>query len=69
MRVTFELFPSPLMGEGAGGGEDNNLSPHPPLPPPRGKGYLPISISGRKKYFPAPVSRQRGGYGRVMIVL
>jgi hypothetical protein len=37
MRATFEPFPSPLTGEGAGGGEDHTSSPHPHLPPPGGK--------------------------------
>jgi hypothetical protein len=40
MRVTFELFPSPLVGEGSGGGEDRTSSPHPKLPPLRGEGVL-----------------------------
>ena len=43
MRATFELCPSPLMGEGAGGGEDSPSSPHPHLPPPRGEGVLTYS--------------------------
>jgi hypothetical protein len=38
MHVTFEQLPSPLMGEGSGGGEDSTSSPHPHLPPRRGKG-------------------------------
>jgi hypothetical protein len=40
MCTTFEPLPSPLMGEGAGGGEDSTSSPHPNLPPPRGEGVL-----------------------------
>jgi hypothetical protein len=40
MCVTFEQLPSPLRGEGAGGGEDGTSSPHPHLPPPRGEGVL-----------------------------
>jgi hypothetical protein len=39
MCTTFEPLPSPLMGEGAGGGEDSTSSPHPNLPP-RGEGVL-----------------------------
>jgi hypothetical protein len=38
MRATFEPLPSPIKGEGSGGGEDRTASPHPHLPPPRGKG-------------------------------
>jgi hypothetical protein len=41
MRVTFAPLPSPLMGEGSGGGKDSTSSPpHPYLPPPRGEGVL-----------------------------
>jgi hypothetical protein len=40
MCGTFEPFPSPLMGEGSGGGEDSPSAPHPNLPPPRGEGVL-----------------------------
>jgi hypothetical protein len=40
MRITLEQLPSPLMGEGSGGGEDSTSSPHPHLPPPRGEGVL-----------------------------
>jgi hypothetical protein len=40
MRAPFELLPSPLTGEGTGGGEDSPFSPHPNLPPPRGEGAL-----------------------------
>jgi hypothetical protein len=32
MRATFELFPSPLMGEGSGGGEGSPSSPIRPFP-------------------------------------
>jgi hypothetical protein len=37
MRATVELLPSPLMGEGAGGGEDRTSSPPSPA---RGEGVL-----------------------------
>jgi hypothetical protein len=37
MCGTCELLPSPLMGEGSGGGEDRTSSPHPDLPPPGGE--------------------------------
>jgi hypothetical protein len=40
MRCTFEPLPSPLMGEGAGGGEDGTSSPHATLPPHRGEAVL-----------------------------
>jgi predicted ATPase/DNA-binding winged helix-turn-helix (wHTH) protein/class 3 adenylate cyclase len=39
-------FPSPLMGEGSGGGESHaTSSPHRNLPPPGGKGPLPTLVS------------------------
>jgi hypothetical protein len=40
MCGTFEPLPSPLMGEGSGGGEDSTSSPPSDLPPPRGEGVL-----------------------------
>ena len=40
MHIAIKRFPSPLTGEGAGGGEDNTSSTHPHLPPPRGEGVL-----------------------------
>jgi hypothetical protein len=40
IRITFEQLPSPLTGEGAGGGEDSVPSLYPDLPPPRGEGVL-----------------------------
>jgi hypothetical protein len=40
MCGTCEPLPSPLMGEGSGGGEDSSSPPHPNLPPPRGEGVL-----------------------------
>jgi hypothetical protein len=40
MHVTFAPLPSPLIGKGAGGGEDATSSPHPNLPPPGGEGVL-----------------------------
>jgi hypothetical protein len=49
MRCTFEPLPSPLMGEGAGGGEDCTSSPpSPPSPAPRqgGRSNLPLSALG-----------------------
>jgi hypothetical protein len=45
MRATFELFPSPLMGEGSGGGEDRiSFPPSQPSPAEGGRGIdLPLS--------------------------
>jgi hypothetical protein len=73
MCGTCEPLPSPLMGEGLGGGEDSPSSPHPHLPPPRGEGVLtspcqPIQGEGsgskavRMKYLPlaAPSPGGRG---------
>jgi hypothetical protein len=37
MRVALAQFPSSLMGEGSGGGEDSPPSPHPNVPPQRGE--------------------------------
>jgi hypothetical protein len=47
MHVTFEQLPSPLMGEGSGGGEDGTSSPpSQPSPTQGGRGvYLPLSAS------------------------
>jgi acyl carrier protein len=45
MRIASEPPPSPLMGEGSGGGEASASSPHPNLPPHRGKGYVPPPVS------------------------
>jgi hypothetical protein len=39
MCGTFEPLPSPLTGEGAGGGEDSTSSPHPTFHRQWGKGY------------------------------
>jgi hypothetical protein len=61
MRVTFELLPSLLMGEGSGGGEDSTSSPptH-PSPTKGGRGmYLPLSaLQGREGYLDPFVSLQ-----------
>jgi hypothetical protein len=47
MHVAFEQLPSPLMGEGAGGGEDSPSSPpSQPSPAKGGRGiYLPLSAA------------------------
>ena len=53
MCGTFEPLPSPLMGEGAGGGEDHTSSPHPNLPPLRGEGVFTPLVSplmGKGRY-------------------
>jgi hypothetical protein len=39
MPIAHKYLPSPLMGEGAGGGGTRASSPHPSLPPPGGEGY------------------------------
>jgi hypothetical protein len=48
MRATCAQLPSPLMGEGVGGGEDRTPSPQPNLPPPKGEGVLtyPSQLDG-----------------------
>ena len=38
MRIALKHLPSPLMGEGVGGGGSRASPPHPHLPPPGGKG-------------------------------
>jgi hypothetical protein len=44
MCGTFAPLPSPLMGEGSGGGEDSTRSPIPTFPAKRGRGSdLPLS--------------------------
>jgi hypothetical protein len=53
MHVTCEPLPSPLMGEGAGGGEGSPSSPHPDLLPPRGEGVWT---------YPRQPSRGEGNY-------
>jgi hypothetical protein len=49
MHVTFEQLPSPLMGEGSGGGEDSTSSPPSPPSPAKGEGVLtsPCQPRGR----------------------
>jgi hypothetical protein len=68
MRAAFESFPSPLMGEGAGGGEDRTPSPHPNLPPLRAEGVRSYLCQRREGVFPCLCQPPRGEYGRVMIV-
>jgi hypothetical protein len=41
MHIAIKRFPSPLTGEGAGGGEDNTSSPPSPPSPARGEGVFP----------------------------
>jgi hypothetical protein len=42
--IAFSQLPSPLMGEGSGGGEASAPSPHPNLPRKGGRGiYLALS--------------------------
>jgi hypothetical protein len=62
MCGTFEELPSPLMGEGSGGGEDHTSSRHPNLPPLRGEGVLtypcqPLDGGGKIRVMVSPVSR------------
>jgi hypothetical protein len=46
MPIAFKHLPSPLTGEGAGGGEDStSFSPIPTFPRQRGKGYSPTRVS------------------------
>jgi hypothetical protein len=39
MHIAVKHLLPPLTGEGSGGSEDSTSSPHPTLPPHRGKGY------------------------------
>jgi hypothetical protein len=54
MRVVFEQFPSPLTGEGLGGGEDSSSSPpSQPSPAKGGRGvYFPLSASRGRRMIP-----------------
>jgi hypothetical protein len=45
MCGSFEPLPSPLTGEGSGGGEDRTPSPLPTFPRQGGKGYLLTPVS------------------------
>jgi hypothetical protein len=63
MHVTFEPLPSPLIGEGSGGGEDRASFPHSNLPPPRGEGvltYLSQRQGGGDVGHAQPVGRGQG---------